>query len=70
VTTDTSESPASSCGPGWLDMLDGLDKIHKALVEKKWPMSYSIEWSMGGESPILFIVPFRSYAEMAEPEPP
>lgn len=55
---------------GWLDMLDGLDKIHKALVEKKWPMSYSIEWSMGGESPILFIVPFRSYAEMAEPEPP
>lgn len=54
---------------GWLDMLAGLDKIHTALVDKKWPMSYSIQWSMGGESPILFIVPFRSYAEMAEPEP-
>lgn len=51
------------------EMLEALDKVHKATVEKKWPRSYAIEWTIGGDGAMLLIVPYRSWAEMAEPEP-
>jgi len=47
-----------------------LDKIQKAAVEKNWPRSYAIAWSIGGEGRMIVATPFLSYADMAQPDPP
>jgi hypothetical protein len=51
-------------------MTEALDKVHKAATEKKWPRSYAISWMIGGEGRMTVVTPFKSYAEMAEPDPP
>lgn len=58
--------------PGASDsMVDALKRIHKIAKEKAWKPGYSVQWVVGGRETDLDIVnPFRSYAEMAEPETP
>jgi hypothetical protein len=58
--------------PGAYDgMVAALTQIHKVAVEKEWPQSWAIMWMVGGSDADLMIVwPYRSYAEMAEPETP
>ena len=46
-----------------------LDKIKKAITDEKWPYHYRIAWLHGGADTLRIVVPMKSYAEMAEPNP-
>lgn len=52
------------------EMEEALSKVHKAAMDSKWPRSYEISWQIGGRGPMMFVQPFKSYADMAEPDPP
>ena len=51
-------------------MLEALDKIHKAAVAAKFPRSYAISNTRGGDGGMTVVFPYKSYADMAEPDPP
>lgn len=51
------------------ERMDALNKIQKAVVDTKWPYPYAIENGVGGKEPMLIVVPMKSYADMADPEP-
>jgi hypothetical protein len=50
-------------------MLQALDRIHGALVAQKWPRSWAIEMTIGGDGGMVIVQPYTDYAGMAEPEP-
>ena len=43
-------------------------EISQAAVAMKWPYNWSWSWRIGGESQLSLVLPYTSYAEMAEPE--
>jgi hypothetical protein len=47
-----------------------LATIHTAVVTQKWPRSYSIAWRIGGRGGMMIVSPFKSFADMADPETP
>jgi hypothetical protein len=52
-------------------MVDALKRIHKVAKERAWKPGYSVQWVVGGRNADFEVVnPFRSYAEMADPETP
>ncbi|MEP6510916.1 MAG: hypothetical protein ABJB02_04950 [Dokdonella sp.] len=51
------------------DMMIALDKIQKAVMDEKWPYPYRFAWLMGGDNRLRLIIPMKSYAEMADPNP-
>ena len=51
-------------------MLEALDKVHKAAVAGKFPRSYAISNTSGGEGGMTVVFPYKSYADMQEPNPP
>lgn len=51
------------------DVMAALDKIQKATVDGKWAYPYRIGWLVGGEDRIRVVMPMKSYAEMADPDP-
>lgn len=51
------------------DRADALGKIHKAIVDAKWPYPYEISNGVGGSEPLMLVIPMKSYADMAEPDP-
>lgn len=52
------------------EMMEALGKLHKALVDGKWPRSYSINWTHGGDGGMSVVYPYVNFAGMAEPEKP
>lgn len=54
----------------YAQMTEALDKVHKAAVDKNWPRSYAISWTIGGEGGMTVVNPYKSYADMADPETP
>jgi hypothetical protein len=50
-------------------MTEALTKLHKAAVDGKYSRSFSIAWNVGGKGGMMVIWPYRTYAEMADPEP-
>ena len=59
------QSPTNICG----EVGAALDKIKKAITDEKWPYHYRIAWLHGGADTLRIVVPMKSYAEMAEPNP-
>lgn len=54
-----------------LSFIDALKRLHKIAAEKEWSHPWGVQWVVGGSEVDLAVVnPYRSYAEMAEPEPP
>lgn len=51
------------------EMMAALEKIHKALTDEKWPHHYRLAWLVGGHDSLRIVVPMKSYAEMADPDP-
>jgi len=51
------------------DMSAALDKVQKAVNDEKWPYPYRLGWLIGGEDRLRLVVPMKSYAEMADPDP-
>jgi hypothetical protein len=52
-------------------VIDALKRIQKVAAEKEWSPGWSIQWVVGGSDVDMVVVnPYRSYAEMAEPETP
>ena len=51
------------------EMMGALGKIHKALSDEKWPYRYRLAWLVGGSDDLRIVVPMKSYAEMADPDP-
>jgi hypothetical protein len=51
------------------EMMAALDKIQKAIIDEKWPYPYRLAWLIGGEDRLRIVVPMKSYAEMADPDP-
>ena len=51
------------------DLMAALDKIQKAITDAKWPYPYRLAWLIGGEDRLRVVVPMKSYAEMADPDP-
>ena len=57
--------------PGTYDQMnEALTTIHTAAVAQKWPRSYSIAWQIGGRGGMMIASPFKSFADMADPETP
>jgi hypothetical protein len=52
------------------DVMGALDKIHKALMDEKWPYRHRIAWLIGGADTLRIVIPTKNYAEMADPDPP
>jgi hypothetical protein len=50
-------------------LLQALDRIHGALVSQKYPRSWAIESTIGGDGALIIVQPFLDYAGMAEPDP-
>lgn len=48
---------------------DALNKIRKAAVDEKWPYPYDIRNLIGGKEPMQVVIPMKSYADMADPDP-
>lgn len=48
---------------------DALNKIQKAIVDEKWPYPYEISNGIGGREPLMIVVPMKTYADMADPNP-
>lgn len=56
--------------PGmYRDRTAALAKIHKAVMDEKWPYPYSIAYNIGGSGGMSIVTPMKSYAEMADPDP-
>jgi len=51
------------------DLMESLGKIHKALQDAKWPYRYRLAWLVGGDNTFRIVIPMKSYAEMADPDP-
>ena len=51
------------------DAVAAIDKIHKALQSQKWPYPYLLEWQTGGKGGLRVVNQFKSYADMADPNP-
>jgi len=51
------------------DLMAALDKIQKAVADEKWPYPYRIAWLIGGEGRLRVVMPMKSFAEMADPDP-
>jgi hypothetical protein len=52
-------------------MISALKQIHKVAKEKEWKPGWSLQWTIGGSgADLVFVNPYRSYAEMADPETP
>lgn len=51
------------------DMTTAMDKIQKAITDEKWPYPYRLAWLIGGDDRLRLIVPMKSYADMADPNP-
>ena len=51
------------------DMSGAVEKIHKALQDAKWPYRYRLTWLVGGGNAFRIVIPMKSYAEMANPNP-
>jgi hypothetical protein len=47
-----------------------LATIHSVVVAEKWPYSYAIENVIGGRGGMTIASPYKSYADMADPETP
>ena len=62
----TDYAPKSGTGA---DREDAIKKIHKAVTDAKWPYGYMIEYAIGGADQMSVIVGFKSYADMADPDP-
>jgi hypothetical protein len=58
--------------PGGYDgMIEALKQIHKVAKDNEWKPGWNVQWTIGGDGADLAIVsPYRSYAEMADPETP
>ena len=57
--------------PGTYDQVnEALTTIHNAAVSQKWPRSYAIAWQIGGRGGMTIASPFKSFADMADPETP
>ena len=52
------------------EMVEALDKVHKAAVAGKFPRSYAISYTTGGDGGMTVVFPYKSYADMQEPDPP
>ncbi|MCZ7652675.1 MAG: hypothetical protein M5U13_16490 [Thermoanaerobaculia bacterium] len=52
------------------EMLEALGKVHKAATDGDWPFSYSVSWKIGGEGGMAVVYPYKSWADMADPETP
>jgi len=63
VTTRNVKSGAGA------DAMAAIGKIHKALQDQKWPYSYRLAWLTGGRDSLRIIIPMKSHADMAEPNP-
>jgi hypothetical protein len=55
---------------GFGGMLEALDKIHKAAMAAKWPRSWAVSYTTGGDGGMTLVFPYKSYADMQEPDPP
>lgn len=62
----TTYTPKSGTGA---DREDAIKKIHKAVTDAKWPFGYEINYLIGGADQMNIAVGFKSYADMAEPDP-
>ncbi len=51
------------------DRTDALNKIQKAVIEEKWPYPYEISNGVGGREPLMIVIPMKTYADMADPNP-
>lgn len=51
------------------DREDAIKKIHKAVTDAKWPYGYVINYGIGGEDMMTVVVGYKSYADMADPDP-
>lgn len=51
------------------DRTDAIKKIHKAVTDAKWPYGYAISQPIGGENRMTVVVGYKSYADMADPDP-
>ena len=51
------------------DMMTALDRIQKAFNDEKWPYPYRLAWLIGGDDSLRIVIPMKSYAEMADPDP-
>jgi hypothetical protein len=51
------------------DVVSAVGKIHKALQDAKWPYHYRLAWLIGGENTFRIVIPMKSYADMADPDP-
>lgn len=51
------------------DMRAALDKVTKAAVDQKWTRSWSVADMIGGDGGMSVVYPYRTYAEMADPDP-
>jgi hypothetical protein len=51
------------------DLMAALDKIQKAITDEKWPYPYRLAWLIGGDDRLRLVMPMKSYAEMADPDP-
>jgi hypothetical protein len=57
-------------GGAYDKMNEALTVIHKVAVDQKWSRSYAVAWTIGGEGGMTVVWPFKSYADMADPDPP
>ncbi|MEO6076386.1 MAG: hypothetical protein ABIP56_06245 [Dokdonella sp.] len=62
----TNYTPKSGTGA---DREDAIKKIHKAVTDGKWPYGYQINYGIGGAEMMTVVVGYKSYADMAEPDP-
>lgn len=62
----TDYAPKSGTGA---DREDAIKKIHKAVTDAKWPYGYEINYGIGGEDRMTVVVGYKSYADMADPDP-
>ncbi len=62
----TKYAPKSGTGA---DREDAIKKIHKAVTDAKWPFAYSIDYVIGGADTLSIVTPYKSYADMADPDP-
>jgi hypothetical protein len=46
-----------------------LSTLHAAAQAQKWPLSYAISSVIGGGGGMTIVSPYKSYADMAEPDP-
>jgi hypothetical protein len=51
------------------DLVEAITKVHKAAMAAKWSRSYSIAWTIGGDGGMTIVSPYKSFADMAEPDP-